>query len=850
MNGMLFTCKTALSLATSTALLAVSMQSAQATLLEPAQSPLILSESVAPNMFFTLDDSGSMRWAYVPDSADSLSSTRRAKSSSFNPMYYNPSVTYPLPVRYANDGARHATQYSTTFTNASFNGFDTARGSVNLSNSYRATWTYNPNSTPDTTDLDDSDFGDQFTSNSYAENPNADFGGTTISTNTVAGASGSGTFSGTANSNLANGNSTNLTANGVTFYVTRTSNSSCTATLVTTSRVGAATETTQNNTPYTGYTTTTSTIRTTNYQGPATCARSGGGGNGTYTLGSPTTFTDSVTTTVSRSDLRRAAVPAYYYRYDTTLAGCSSSTSDDNCYRLVNVSATSGTIRTDDSAAGTDERANFARWYSFYRNRALTTMSAANIAFTGLPSSIRLTWQRLNSCNTFNDSTCKSFLRKFSQYQRGNFFNWLAGSPFNGGTSLRAAQQRVGEFITTNDAWAYNPYPLSGTGTTGTTVQTPEYSCRANYHLLMTDGMWNGSDGTPSATLRPDHSNATLPDSTTYTQQRPYADATTNTLADLAFHYWATDARSTLTNDVKPIIQAPNSTPATQYWDPRNDPATWQHLTTFTVGVGLNAALNNANIPWTGDTTGGSGYDALVAGTQNWPPTADSGANNANNVYDLWHTALNSRGEFFSADTPENIVNAFREIISRISNRTTSAGAPGVTASIVQDSLNRDVYETKFNSEDWSGDLTKFHISPAGVRTSVWSAQTQLDTQTPSSRNIKFFSATATSKLQNFTWDNLSGSEQTMLNLNFDTMTPSIDTRGNERVEYIRGVQTQEGTASGSFRIRSSVLGDIVNSSPVIVGAPKYLDYLADAIDGNAGDYASFRTTNASRKLS
>lgn len=779
MNGMLFTCKTALSLATSTALLAVSMQSAQATLLDPAQSPLILSESVAPNLFFTLDDSGSMRYARVPDSPGAASDTRQVKSAYYNPLYYNPTVTYPLPVKYNADGSRASTQYSTSFTAAYNNGFNTGKGSVNLSNKYRVTWSYDP-----------SGDGTSFPSNDDADNPALDY------------KFDSGKFSLTLNEGST---SAARTSGNVTYTVTRT-RSGCNATIA------------------------SSPIGTVN----ADCERTGRSSPYSYQV--TYDYTDD-------------EVAAYYYVFDPSLANCPAAaatqkdvTDAKNCYRHVLV--------------GSAEQENFARWYSFYRNRALTTLSAANIAFTGLPSTVRLSWQRLNSCNSFNDSTCKNYLRKFSQYQRGNFFSWLADSPFRSGTALRAAQQRVGEFITTADAWAFDPYPLASNGSAGSTTQNPQYSCRANYHLLMTDGLWNGDDGTPSATLKPDHSNTTLPDGQSYSQQRPFVDATTNTLADLAFHYWATDANSNLTNDLKPIIQAPNSTATTQYWDPRNDPATWQHLTTFTVGVGLNAALNKPNIPWAGDTTGGSGYDALKAGTQKWPgASADpydstkpvDTPNELNNVYDLWHTAINSRGEFFSADTPESIVSAFREIISRISNRTTSAGAPGVTASIVQDSLNRDVYETKFNSEDWSGDLTKFHISPAGVRTSVWSAQTQLDTQTPSSRNIKFFSATATSKLQNFTWENLSGSEQTMLNLNFDTMTPSIDTRGNERVEYIRGVQTQEGTAPGSFRIRSSVLGDIVNSSPVIVGAPKYLDYLADAIDGNAGDYAAFRTTNASR---
>lgn len=775
MNGMLFTCKTALSLTISTTLLAVSMQSAQATLLTPSQTPLILSESVAPNLILTLDNSGSMFYARVPDDPEGISesdanrtalrSSRRVKSSYYNPMYYNPNVTYTLPVKFNTDGSRAASnsQYTSTFTNAPNNGFlaNTTTGFVNLSNDYKVSWSYN------TASGRGSNYGESFTSSRLAENPDSDFYLNT-----------------TKNISLSNGGSRDFTEGNFTFTVTRINSSTCTA-----------------------------TISAPSYMPAPTCSKDGSN----YTV---------------TSDARQAGVPAYYYVFDTTLNNCPTNTSqqknNDNCYRLQLVSSS--------------EQTNFARWYSFYRSRNLATLSAANISFIGLPSSIRLTWQTLrNSCSSFDgsDSECNSNqLRKFSQTHRGNYFNWLPTITFDsGGTFLHAAMKRAGDYISTsNDPWAYDPNKSGGT------VQTPEYSCRANYHILMTDGIWNNAASAPSS-FRPDQTSVTLPDNTTYTPLAPYNDATNNTVADLAFHYWATDARTGLANDLKPIIQAPNATASTQYWDPRNDPATWQHLTTFAVGLGLNASLSNASIPWTGETHGGSGYSALMSGTA-WPAAGDG---SENNVYDLWHAALNSRGEFFSADTPDAIVTAFQDIISRISNRTTSAGAPGVTASIVQDALNREVYETKFNSEDWSGDLTKFNISEAGVRTARWSAQTQVDAQTPSSRNIKFYSATATNNLQDFTWDNLSSAEQAMLNRNFDSSTSPADTRGSERVAYIRGDQSQEGSASGAFRIRSSVLGDIVNSSPVIVAAPKYISYLADKIDGSAGDYEAFKTANASR---
>lgn len=754
-----------------------------ATLLDPAQSPLILSESVAPNLILTLDNSGSMFYARVPDDPendnDGTRPTRRVKSAYHNPMYYNPTVSYTTPVKFNADGSRAASnsQYTTSFTNAPNNGFlpDTTRGFINLSNNYKVSWSY------DTSTNRGSTYGDSFTESTLAENPDLDFYLNTVQSIT-----------------LSNGvSSSPITVGNFTFTVTRNSSTSCTA-----------------------------NISTPTYMPSAACTKSGSN----YTI---------------TSDAREIGVPAYYYEFDNSLASCSTDItlqkSDDDCYKIRFVQAS--------------EQENFARWYSFYRSRSLATLSAANISFTTLPSTIRLTWQALrNSCTTFDGSqtVCNNnLLRKFSQSHRGNYFNWLPTITFNaGGTYLHNAMKRAGSYISTNDPWAYNPNIIGSNGNSSTT-QNPEYSCRANYHILMTDGIWNNQSSSPSS-FQPDQTSVTLPDLSQYNPIPPFNDATDNTLADLAFHYWSTDARSNLANDIKPIIQAPNANSATQYWDPRNDPANWQHLTTFTVGLGLNASLNNTNIPWSNDTHSGPGYTALKSGTQPWPAAGNS---SSNNVYDLWHTAINSRGEFFSADTPEAIVTAFREIISRISNRTTSAGAPGVTASIVEDTLNREVYETKFNSEDWSGDITKFRITESGVRSAVWNAQTRIDEQSPSSRNIKIFSSTAANKLQDFSWSNLTSTQQALLNRNYDTASIPTDTLGSQRLDYIRGDQSREGSAAGAFRIRSSVLSDIVNSSPVIVGTPKYVSYLADQIDGGTlangnSSYGTFKAANRAERLS
>ncbi|MCS6922196.1 MAG: hypothetical protein NZM07_09845, partial [Elioraea sp.] len=78
------------------------MPSAYAAPTEPpaslAQVPQFLPSPLAPNLVITLDDSGSMQWAYMPDAMCSEGSTRRAKSAAYNPLYYDPTIRYELPL--------------------------------------------------------------------------------------------------------------------------------------------------------------------------------------------------------------------------------------------------------------------------------------------------------------------------------------------------------------------------------------------------------------------------------------------------------------------------------------------------------------------------------------------------------------------------------------------------------------------------------------------------------------------------------------------------------------------------------------------------------------------------------
>jgi type IV pilus assembly protein PilY1 len=534
-------------------------------------------------------------------------------------------------------------------------------------------------------------------------------------------------------------------------------------------------------------------------------------------------------------------VPAYYYAYDASnKVNCV--TGDDDCYDLRFVTAS--------------EQQNFANWYSFYRNRALATISAASLAFYDLSSEVRLSWQGLSACQSFSSTDTSGVCRRnlFQPYNaahKGQLYSWLQSLTFNGGTPLPDAMIRAGEFYRTNErAWEKNP------GSAGNTAANT-YACRPSYHIMMTDGIWGTAASSTPANFRDDNSIFTLPDNTNYTGRTPYQDSQNNTLADLAMHYWATDLRPTVANSLKPYTPYKSGNPTTDYWDPRNNPATWQHMTNFIMGLGLTQSLTIPTIPWSGGTHDGSGYQALLSGTATWPPASASGGNN--NVYDLWHAAINSRGEFFSVDSPEAMVQAFRDILNRIADRSATAARPAVSASFVSDNTNQlqsRVYATQFSSEDWSGEVTKTTITKTGeaIANQSWSTRTANANLDPSLRKVLIKDpSNSTTGLQDFSWNNLTTAQQGFLNINPEGTGVSSDSRGPDRVTYIRGDRSKEGENSPQFRQRSTILGDIINSSPALVGTPAYISYLADGIekpDRGVGykDYTTFREDNKRSK--
>ncbi|MEY4754669.1 MAG: hypothetical protein RJA44_2344 [Pseudomonadota bacterium] len=495
------------------------------------------------------------------------------------------------------------------------------------------------------------------------------------------------------------------------------------------------------------------------------------------------------------------------------------------------------------------QQQQYANWYSYYRTRQLTMRSAAGLVFDKMTDSSRIGFTTISEAGVTQNTKFLD-IADFSLTQKYDFFTRLYVDKA-GGTPLRASLAKVGRYYGNHFTGQKDPI---------------QYSCQRNFAILSTDGYWNttGEGTSYGPFLLGANTNVGQQDGS---EARPMKDSATggtgssNSLSDVAEYYWANDLRPDLTNNVAPLA---------------SDPANYQHLNTYTIGMGLRGTLNYSPDYLT--TPANSDYAALISGTKNWPipsGTLAGGNENASHIDDLWHAAVNGRGQYFSVGNSVELTSALVTALDNINDRTATGSAAAISAQApVQ--TDRWIFIANYTSPAWSGDVRAFQFTiNADGSLSVpdttpgkesWSAAKKLDTRnfSTSPRTIYFNSGGATPALTPFTYPNLqtaglSGSFDNRCALAGQTPTRTTSERlsqcatmssaaqtnvnGTNLVDYLRGSRANETSAATStnrlYRKRNSLLGDIINASPVYVGKPPFL--YADA------GYSSFASAKAGR---
>ncbi len=350
--------------------------------------------------------------------------------------------------------------------------------------------------------------------------------------------------------------------------------------------------------------------------------------------------------------------------------------------------------------------------------------------------------------------------------------------------------------------------------------------------------------------------------------------ASSNSLSDVAQYYYATDLRTSATKATGALGKdvTTNNVPSGGS-GAEDDKADWQHMTTFTMGLGLTGQLvfdPQYQSASTGD------FADIRKGTKTWPiPKADT----PTALDDLWHAAVDGRGKFFSARDPDSVVNGLAEALAGINARIASASA-AATSNLEPVAGDNFAYTASYTTVQWTGELSARSIDlGTGVvsPTPIWSAQEKLDTKVGKvcdNRSIYLFRDTATNKLVDFKWDTQTcdatgaptGSSETTLDSTeqgsfgatkvqqfsqYTAMTDGSSGTVNQRtaaaganlVNFLRGQSGKEGFVTNDidklYRDREHVLGDIVNAQPVFVKKP-FANY-ADT------GYAAFKVAQAGR---
>jgi type IV pilus assembly protein PilY1 len=412
-----------------------------------------------------------------------------------------------------------------------------------------------------------------------------------------------------------------------------------------------------------------------------------------------------------------AAQAAFYYSYSGTQTTedlrnfsntnstfyreCNSRTNQNpgkSVFTKVIVSATSG-------PGGTDERTNFANWYSYYHTRILMMKTAAGRAFSNLNKNYRVGFMTINSTKpsvpmgTFADWTAADPISSHpndaatSSTQRSTWYATFYGITPNNSTPLRQALSYAGR---------YYAGKLSG-------IADPlQYSCQQNFSILSTDGFWNESTGNWNIT------GAARIGNQDGTKSRPFYDggSTSDTLADVAMYYYQTDLRTpALSNCGTPATTGPLCD--NNVFISSADNNLQQHMTTFTLGLGASGQMTYSSSYLSdiigdyvsvklGSTASASTCTWQTAGTTcNWPIPA---SNALENIDDLWHAAVNGHGAYFSATDPATLSVGLANALAGINARK-GAAAAAATSTLNPVAGNNFTYVASYTTIKWQGNL-------------------------------------------------------------------------------------------------------------------------------------------------
>lgn len=499
------------------------------------------------------------------------------------------------------------------------------------------------------------------------------------------------------------------------------------------------------------------------------------------------------------------------------------------------------------------QKMNFANWYTYYRSRNNTMISA-------LSSVLSESEQRVGLA-TINNSS--SAARQITDLEQSNNRDVLVQRSVNirpvpQGTPLERALDNAGKYFSkdlspeTDFLGSSAPSPIVSLESGG--------ACQQNYTVLMTDGYSEADYGEPmSAIAYRYYSDSLAPEYPNLVNaNNPLDTATHPHMVTHAVAFGVAGNFSSKEVVTKSLEEAPNDHSKRQDF--------------------LENNTNNEGTKW---WTAASIFDFDEVHYADWPTTI--AAKSPDTIDDLFHATVMGRGKFFNSSNPRELINDLREIEDAIAD-----DAQGTAASVGFNSTSIDsetlLFQGWFDTSTWHGELRAYEYTDGVAPDSSdleWEAGGLLaqrvdpENTSASPRQIITFNgvhgvpflAPAGITDSDLGETTLSESQvrdlMTLAPFDFDTTSVSELTHNQTYLEnvvaYLRGDVTLDGepiytpdadealVTDRKFRARvdQKVLGDIVHSSPVIVGAPS--EPYPNNIESGSPYISSFVAPNSDR---
>lgn len=212
---------------------------------------------------------------------------------------------------------------------------------------------------------------------------------------------------------------------------------------------------------------------------------------------------------------------------------------------------------------------------------------------------------------------------------------------------------------------------------------------------------------------------------------------------------------------------------------------------------------------------------------------------------------------YFLASQPERLILAIKKIFAEASKPSGNLAGGSLSVSRLSKAKQTGAfYQAQINSTDWSGTVIRTEITyntttlklesnpvpvwdAANILTGVTTGTTTLSPfPLPANRNIVSYSTTSRTGVP-FTWVGVDTAVQTSLQTDPSTNIVETTTDGQARLDYIRGVRTAESDVTLNYRARRVIMGDSINSAPVLKGKPS-----TDILDVS---YQTFLSTYSTR---